>query len=179
VGEFTYTQADRDLGPAFPNWFLTKSSIKTRESRGYMEVTLPISKTDPFRKGIQLTIAASQDPACPVQAMKRFLTWDTHRSHEQPLFCIGRDTQQAFTRDYVVQKLQQLALQTGLGHGTWNGHSFRRGAATWAAEVGISETDIQTLGRWRSDAYKTYIEYSNQQRIALSKRFQVSQGSVS
>jgi len=74
VGEFTYTQADRDLGPAFPNWFLTKSSIKTRESRGYMEVTLPISKTDPFRKGIQLTIAASQDPACPVHAMKRFLT---------------------------------------------------------------------------------------------------------
>ena len=64
VGEFTYTQADRNLGRAFPKWFLTKSSIKMRESGRYMEVTLPASKTDPFRKGIELTIAASRDPAC-------------------------------------------------------------------------------------------------------------------
>ena len=144
-----------------------------------MEVTLPASKTDPFRKGIERTIAASRDPACPVQAMKRFRTWDTHRSSQQPLFCLGRDTQLAFTRDHVVLKLEQLALQAGLGHGTWNGHSFRRGAATWAAQVGISETEIQTLGRWHSDVYKTYIEYSNHQRISLSKRFQVSQDSAS
>ena len=179
VGEFTYTQADRNLGRAFPKWFLSKSSIKMHECGRYMEVTLPASKTDPFRKGIELTIAASRDPACPVQLMKQFLTSDTHRSSEQPLFCIGRDIQQAFTRDHVVLKFQQLALQAGLGHGTWNGHSFRRGAATWAAQVGLSETGVQTLGHWRSDAYKTYIEYSNQQRISLSKRFQVSQGSAS
>ena len=62
----------------------------------------------------------------------------------------------------------------GLGSGCWNGHSFRRGAATWAAEVGISETEIQTLGRWRSDAYKAYIEYSPEEQIALSRRFQTN-----
>ena len=38
VGEFTYTPADRDLGHAFSNWFLTKRSVKTRESGRYMEV---------------------------------------------------------------------------------------------------------------------------------------------
>ena len=55
----------------------------------------------------------------------------------------------------------------------WNGHSFRslRGAATWAAQVGITETEIQTLGRWKSDTYKAYIEYSDTERITLSKRF--------
>ena len=50
--------------------------------------------------------------------------------------------QQAFTREHVVHRLQELAITAGLHHGAWNGHSFRRGAATWAAEVGISETEI-------------------------------------
>ena len=39
-----------------------------RESVRYIEVTLPASKTDSFQKVIELTIAASQDPACSVQA---------------------------------------------------------------------------------------------------------------
>jgi len=175
VGEFTYKQADRDLGPTFSSWFLTKGSVTIRASERYMEVILPASKTDPFRKGITLTIAASYDNACPIHAMREFFAQDTHRPPHAPLFCIGRDRQQAFTREYVVLKLQQLALTAGLGQGTWNGHSFRRGAATWAAEVGISESEIQTLGRWRSDAYKRYIEYSNRERISLSKRFQIDQ----
>ena len=74
----------------------------------------------------------------------------------------------------MVQKLQTLAIFAGLGTGSWNGHSFRWGAATWVAEVGIPEREIQILGtrRWRSEAYRAYIEYSRDQQIALSKRFQ-------
>ena len=70
-----------------------------------------------------------------------------------------------------MARRQQLALLAGLTQGTWNGCSFLRGAATWAAELGMSEVEIQTLGRRRSDAYKAYIEYSSKERIALSKRF--------
>ena len=45
----------------------------------------------------------------------------------------------------------------------------------WASNVGISESQIQILGRWRSDAYKLYIEYLREQRINLSQRFQRGQ----
>jgi len=117
-----------------------------------MELTLPSSKTDPFRKGIKLTIAASLDNACPVRAMEWYLTRNTHRLYQAPLFCIGSLEQEAFSREYVVHKLLVLASTAGLGHGMWNGHSFRRGAATWVVQVGISETEIQTLGRLKSDA---------------------------
>ena len=68
--------------------------------------------------------------------------------------------QQHFTREYVVQKLRELGIHSGLGVAAQNGHSFRCGAGTWAAEVGISEAQIQTPGGCRSDAYKAYIEYS-------------------
>jgi len=137
-----------------------------------MELNLPFSKTYPFRKGIKLTIAATYDKGCPVLAMQRLRAIDTHRPEHAPLFCIGKLEQHACTPEYVVRRLQELATGVGLGQGTWNSHSFRRGAATWAAEIGIPENDNQTLGRWRSDAYKAYIEFSKKERIKLLKRFQ-------
>ena len=142
------------------------------ETNQYPYRLRPASKTDPFRKGINLIIASSGDSACPVKAMKQLFAIDTHRSPLAPLFCIGKYDQPQFSQEYVVQKLQTLVIFPGLGTGTWNGHSFGKGAATWAAEVGIPEKEIQTLGRWRSEAYKAYIEYSRDEQISLSKRFQ-------
>jgi len=55
-----------------------------------MELTLPVSKTDPFRKGIKLTIASTEDAGCPFRAMERLKTTDTHRPQHAPLFCIGQ-----------------------------------------------------------------------------------------
>ena len=107
--------------------------------------------------------------------MKRLIAKDTHRPPQAPLFCIGRIAQQPFKQEYVVQKLQTIGISSGLRVASWNRYSFRRGAATWAAEVGIPEAQIQTLRRWRSDAYKAYIEYSEEERIRLSERFQATQ----
>ena len=118
VGEFTYSLKDRELGATFGNWFLTKGSVRILRGGSYMELTLPSSKTDPFRKGIKLTIAASHDEACAVQAMKGLQATDTHRPQWAPLFCIGRAEQLPFTREHVVQKLQTLATTTGMGQGS-------------------------------------------------------------
>ena len=84
--------------------------------------------------------------------------------------------QHSFTREYIVEKLDTLGTNSGLGVASWNSNSFRRGAAPWAAEVGLPEAQIQTLGRWRSsDSYKAYIEYLQEEQIPLSKRFQGTQ----
>ena len=143
-----------------------------------MELTLPASKTHPFRHEIQLTIAASNDAGCPINAMKELGRMDSHRSEFPPLFCLWSQEQRPYTREHVVQTLHELAILSGLGYGAWNGHSFRRGAATWAATVGIPDAQIQILGRWRSDAYKAYIEYPRAERISLSQRFQTSHGTT-
>ena len=39
----------------------------------------------------------------------------------------------------------------------YKGHSFRIGAATYAAEQVVSDDKIRHLGRWKSDAFKKYI----------------------
>ena len=172
VGEFTYHRADLDLGPLFRNWFLAKSCVRLSRNQSHMAVHLPASKTDPFRQGIEILIAASGDEACPVAAMANLQQADRHRGPLEPLFTADQFRKTPFTREYVVGQLRSIATAAGLGMGSWNGHSFRRGAAMWAAEVGLPEQQIQALGRWSSSAYRAYIETPREDRIALSRRFQ-------
>lgn len=172
VGELTYKKSNWELGASFSKWFLTKPHISMTRDMTYLESKLPALKTDPFRKGITLTIATSHDAGCPVAAMRRVQEINSHCPRHVPLFCVDRYKQHAFTMEYIARSLQQISITAGLGHGCWTGHSFQRGVATLASEVGITETEIQILGRWRSDAYKTYIEYSLAERIPLFKRFQ-------
>ena len=117
IGKFTYKQVDFELGGMFRNWFLTKSSINIDQGGAHMELTLPASKTDPFRHGIQLVISSTEHAGCPVAAMLQLIRIDSHRSPFAPLFCVGQLEQQPFTREYVVQTLRELAIQNGLGQG--------------------------------------------------------------
>ena len=100
VCEFTYRKTDLKLDPTFRNWFLSKSSINWIEGVAHMELTLPASKTDPFRHGIQVLIAASKEPGCTVAAIRRLAEIDGHRARFVPL-SVGRESQHPFTREYV------------------------------------------------------------------------------
>ena len=68
TGEFTYTAHDlKDV--EFHKWFLTRRSV--RFYNDYIELTLPALKTDPFRQGVTLTIAATGDDVYAVTALQR------------------------------------------------------------------------------------------------------------
>ena len=40
----------------------------------------------------------------------------------------------------------------------YKGHSFRRGGATSLARVGVPDSVIKTIGRWKSQAYQLYVD---------------------
>ena len=61
------------------------------------------------------------------------------------------------TRVVLVAKVQEALQQAGLNHKDYNGHSFRIGAATSAAQKGLDS--IQILDRWKSEAYKSTLSY--------------------
>ncbi len=52
----------------------------------------------------------------------------------------------------------------------YSGHSFRIGAATAAAEAGIGDAVIQQLGRWRSAAYKGYVQLKRESLAGISRQ---------
>jgi hypothetical protein len=55
----------------------------------------------------------------------------------------------------------------GLDTKQYAGHSFRRGAATWAASQGIDADTIKLLGCWTSDCYRRYVDRSAADRRTL------------
>ena len=162
VGEFTYSSSDREKAD-FSQWFLTRRSVTLYDN--YLELRLPASKTDPFRRGITLTVAASGDDACPVRALRRLFRWKAPL--DSPLF----ETAGGFTRELVVGQVRQILALLGV-KGHYSGHSFRRGAATSARLAGLSDEEIMLLGRWKSAAYRLYIDTHPERILAASRRHQ-------
>ena len=50
------------------------------------------------------------------------------------------------------------------------GHSFRQGGAQSLFDAGVSIEDIKIFGRWRSDAFRRYIEMSLERVSACHAR---------
>ena len=99
--------------------------------------------------------------ACPVQS---FLDYVTVRGSENgPLF-INKDGSPVL-RSYFGKVLCSVIRVCGLDSDRYKGHSFRIGAATYAAEQGHSDTQIRHMGRWKSDAFKKYIRISSLKSI--------------
>ena len=98
VGEFTYDAKDLQAKD-FRRWHLTRRSVRLYAD--HIELTLPASKTDPFRRGVTLTVAASGDTACAVAAIKQLFQWEAPL--DMPLFHLDDD--QPFTRRLVTKRL--------------------------------------------------------------------------
>jgi hypothetical protein len=69
---------------------------------------------------------------------------------------------------HFITSIRNALELAGLNPKIYAGHSFRRGAASAAAAAGYSDYEIQLLGRWRSDAYKLYIESDPKRILHLS-----------
>ena len=90
-----------------------------------------------------MTISAASDEACAVKSLRNLLE-QFPKSHSHPLFS---DSAGTLNRIYVTKKLQGIRI---LGYGgNYTGRSFRRAARL----AGLSDQEIQLLGRWKSNSY--------------------------
>ena len=62
-----------------------------------------------------------------------------------------------YTVGYVQKVLHRCRVISGKAEKVTL-HSFRRGGATWASQQGWSNSKLQTHGRWRSNAYISYVK---------------------
>lgn len=142
-----------------PHTHLSRADISLEPnifSPNFLEITIKKSKTDPFRETAKLTIARSNSNVCAVTALQDYLLQTHGQSTSQPLFKFadGRN----LTRASLTNNLRALLHVCGLDSATFASHSFRIGAATTAGAVGLPDWLIKVLGRWKSNAYQTYIQ---------------------
>ena len=116
--------------------------------------TLRHSKGDRAQLGVSIKLSAiPQHPLCPVRAMENYLgvrpqgaaSAFVHFDHSN------------LTRFQFQAVLKKALDHSGHDASNYSSHSFRIGAATTAAANGISQEVIQSLGRWGSNAFHSYI----------------------
>ena len=119
-----------------------------------IQVSIKQSKTDPFRRGVQLCIGKTGTKLCPVAALLDFLSVRGSTAG----FLFRYEDGSLLTRQRLVSAVRAALENAGLDQSRYCGHSFRIGAATEAARKGIEDSVIKTLGRWKSLAYLEYIK---------------------
>ena len=87
---------------------------------------------------------------------------------DAPLFSFSRnDFHSRFT---LVRLLDKIVYKAGLSMSDYSWHSFRRGAAVFAFELGLADSAVQLLGDWSSAAFKNYLEFSFLRKVSVAKK---------
>jgi hypothetical protein len=134
-------------------------------SKNHFHYRLKRSKTDQLHHGQTLYLPRSSGPTCPYSAMKTYLKHSRATRRPSPLFVFSDST--PLNRSSCLKHLRYLLKRVGYNPKHYNTHSFRIGAATSAAQAGLSPQDIKLLGRWRSTAYQRYIRSNTPQQLAV------------
>ena len=139
-------------------------SVDSHISPSYITVIIRRSKNDPFAVGAKLHLGRTGLPLCPVSALLCYLA--IRPPQQGPLFLFKDDS--TFSRPRLVISLRKALSEVGVDPSGYNGHSFRIGAATTAARMGVNDSLIQTLGRWKSSAFVHYIRTPWEQLVQVS-----------
>jgi len=73
------------------------------------------------------------------------------------------------TRPHLTSSLSAILSKAGVDSSCYNTHSFCIGAVTSAKEAGISDSQVEMLGRWKSRAFQQYICTPREKLANLSK----------
>lgn len=114
---------------------------------------------------------------CPVKALLRAFLLTSGSDSKGPAFTIpslastGTGGYTPFSPARFTSRLKSSVKSLGLDDSKYSGHSFRRGAATWAFSMGVPSDVIQLLGDWRSDAYKAYLDLGLSDKVTMLKTY--------
>ena len=145
--------------PRSPDVLQLKQVVQLVDNAGNvsgLKITFLNFKHSYNQANVSLTLHRRSD-VCPVQSL---LDYFAHRGlADGPLFQT-RDGH-AISRKMFTDHLAIIFRTCGLDANRYKGHSFRIGAATFAAECGFSDAQIRLMGRWKSDAFRKYIRASS------------------
>ena len=87
---------------------------------------------------------------------------------DAPLF--SYKTNVYHSRHSLVRLLDLCVFDANLSVSDYSWHSFRRGAAVFAFELGLGDSAVQMLGDWSSGAFKNYLEFAFSKKAKIAKK---------
>ena len=150
VGEITYNSC-KDAGVPLQVNHLTKL-VDSSKRVVALKLTFRNFKHSYNQRPFSI-ILQRHTSCCPVRFLLDYLSLRGNRPG--PLFLNSDNT--PVSRTFFAELLSLSLKACGLDSTRYKGHSFRIGAASFAAERGMSDAQIRALGRWRSNAFLKYI----------------------
>ena len=158
--------------PYDANMHLSLNDFKVCQySEPVISLHIKRSKTDHFNNGFLVYIGCTSTPVCAHCALVDYVPESVSRHGKEPtrpLFLFADRT--PLIKNVFLARLRLMLAQAGISSEHISGHSFRIGGATSAAAAGLSDWEIQMLGRWKSDAYQRYIRAPPLLLAGLAKR---------
>ena len=173
LGFFAFLRADEFTVPSRAAYDLSvylsveDVAIDSRAAPSIIRLRLKQSKTDPFQQDVDIHLGKTESDLCPVTAVLAYLA--IRRSAPAPPF-LFRDCA-TLSRGRLISKVRGALAASSHDPSRYSGHSFRIGAAAAAASRSLEDSTIQTLGIWRSDAYKRYLKLDKNTLAGFSKCF--------
>jgi len=121
-----------------------------------IKLTMRFFKHSNPTQPVDILLHKSQ-PICPVTTIVQYLSVRGHLS--RPLFCWPDNS--PVRRSQFVDSLNRALSFCSLETDRYKTHSFRIGAASWAAVLGFSDSQIRRFGRWKSNTFLKYIRTSS------------------
>ena len=88
--------------------------------------------------------------------------------NDAPLFSFkNKDFHSKFS---LVRLLDKCVFGAGLSLADYSWHSFRRGSAVFAFELGLADSAVQLLGDWSSAAFKKYLEFAFIRKLSVAEK---------
>jgi hypothetical protein len=138
-----------------------------------VSITVPYSKTSLIPTRVD--VVSRTDALCPSRALSAYLSFFVTYSGlpqqpDTPLFITRLPS--GFTPmtdvEFVTTFRSYMQLVSpGCVISQYAGHSFRRGGTSALKLAGVSDSIIQQHGRWRSDAYRAYIDSDHNLAVRL------------
>ena len=140
-------------------------AIDNAENPQSLKVHLRKSKSDQLGRGVDVYIGKTSCPLCPVVATMQYMA--VRGPAQGPFFQFQNG--RPLTKALFTNKVREGLRSIGLPEQNFAGHSFRIGAATTAASVGIEDSTIRTMGRWSSSAFLVYIRTPREHLASFSR----------
>ena len=145
----------------------------------YIIITLRATKNDKKKKPVKCPLGKGKWPLSPVLLFMRYLRLRESMSKQlpylkfrpkAPLFQLANGN--VLTKHVALKQLRYAAGKMGLPVDKVTLYGFRYGTATSLARRNIDTPIIKTVGRWHSDAYKSYIKMEPKMLVNLMQLYQ-------
>ena len=104
-----------------------------------LKISIKQSKTDPFRRGVDIYLGATDDTLCPMRGILPYLA--LRGDCRGPLFML--EDGRGLTRQFFSTVLDNLLTELNRDTRSYNTHSFQKGAVTSAKTANLPDTYIK------------------------------------